>query len=360
MYILLFTKIRSQNTIYKLNLNQIGGFMRKAKIRLELGTEQARRVIYMYNKFLEGNSYSSAEMYDEVTRVFKVDLSLRTVQRDLRTLHEMVPNMEQVNVGRQVYWRLSKNALAPRYLSEVDASDMLSFHYLKGYLSEYSNSILGKEVDKLIKKIDHVVPGKAFLYDAKIPNYEFGVVNYKNYSSIFEEIIMSITEKKWLNISYIDRFDDEIHHHFAQFKGFFTYNGSLCFVAFVSRRHEFAIIPMESIIKTIPGQPYNEYVPDFDIHALFEDKFGITPGEKTEITVEFAKEVAEIWGNRTYSPNQKTTKFPDGVVQITFPITINKELIQWLMNFGGYIKVISPTEVIDLLKAELKKALEQY
>jgi hypothetical protein len=272
----------------------------------------------------------------------------------------MVPNMEQVNVGRQVYWRLSKNAIAPRYLNNVDPSDMLSFHYLKGYLSEYSNSILGKDVDKLVKKIDHTVPGKAFLYEAQNPNYEYGIVNYKNFSSIFEEIITAIAEKKWLNISYIDRFDDEMHHHFAMFKGFFSYNGSICFVGFVSRRHEFAIIPMENIVKTSPGQPYNEFVPDFDIHDMFKDKFGISLGKHTELTIQFAPAAAEIWGNRTFNPKQTTTKMHDGSIQITFSTTINKELIQWLMNFGAYVKVISPTEVLEMLKTELQKALEQY
>lgn len=334
--------------------------MRRAKPKADLGTEQARRVIYMYNKFLEGNSYSSSEMYDEVIRVFKVNLSLRTVQRDLRTLHEMVPNMEQVNVGRQVYWRLSKADLTPKYFEKVDPSDILSFHYLKGYLSEYKDSIIGKDVEKLIKKTDNLVPGKAFLVDALQPNYEMGILNYRNFSAILEDIITATIEKKWLNVSYTEIYSSDIHHHFVMFKGFFTYNNSLCFIGFVPRKHEYAVIPMENIIKTVPALPYNEYVPEFDLKKFFENRFGISKGELIVLTVKFAPEYQHIWGNRKYNPTQQVKTYEDGSVEITFNAVFNKELIMWLMRFGSAVKVLSPKIVIDTLKQEYEASLKQY
>lgn len=334
--------------------------MRRAKPKADLGTEQARRVIYMYNKFLEGNSYSSSEMYDEVIKVFKVNLSLRTVQRDLRTLHEMVPNMEQVNVGRQVYWRLSKADLIPQYFNQVDASDLIRFHYLKGYLNQYKDTLVGKEVEKLIKKADSMVPGDAFLWDAMYPNHELGVVNYKNYSAIVEDIITAIIEKKWLNVSYNDPFETEIHHHFVMFKGFFTYNNSLCFIGYIPRKHDFAVIPLENIIKTVPAIPYNEFVPEFNVRKFFENRFGISKGELIVLTIQFAPEYQRIWGNRIYNPNQQVKTNEDGSVEITFNAVFNKELLLWLLKFGSAVKVISPNEVIEALKKEYQKALSQY
>ncbi len=334
--------------------------MRRAKPKADLGTEQARRVIYMYNKFLEGNSYSSSEMYDEVIRVFKVNLSLRTVQRDLRTLHEMIPNMEQVNVGRQVYWRLIKEDLAPKYLENIDASDIISLHYLKGYLSQFKQSLVGKDAEKMIKKADAFAPGKVFLPTATNPNYENGRLNYKNFSAIFEDIVNATIEQKWLNVSYNILFDSEIHHHFVMFKGFFNYNNSLCFIGYIPRRHKYAIIPMENIIKTVPALPYNEFVPDFDLRAFFENRFGINDGELVVLTVKFAPEYQRVWGHRTWHPNQITKTNEDGSVEITFNVIFNKELLIWLMKFGPAVKVLSPQIIVDALKQEYQAALNQY
>lgn len=334
--------------------------MRRAKPKTDLGTEQARRVIYMYNKFLEGNSYSSAEMYDEILKVFKVNLSLRTVQRDLRTLHEMAANMEQVNVGRQVYWRLAKTSLTPKYLIGSDASDLLNFYNLKSVLRQYLNSSMGKEVEKLVKKLENVAPGEAYLEDAKQWINEQGTVNYKNFSSVFEEIVTATIEKKWLNITFTELYSTEVHHQFAMFKGFFSFRGSIFFIAFVPRKHDYIAIPLENISKTAPAQPYNEFVPEFNPKIYFENRFGTTDGELIVLMLKFEGDNAKIYGSRQWHPKQVVTTDPDGSVTIRFNIKLNKELISWLLSLGSAVTIISPNEVVDLVKEEYKKALELY
>jgi predicted DNA-binding transcriptional regulator YafY len=334
--------------------------MRRAKPKTDLGTEQARRVIYMYNKFLDGNSYSSAEMYDEIIKVFKVNLSLRTVQRDLRTLHEMVPNMEQINVGRQVYWRLTKETLKPLYLSELEGSDILKFHYIKALLNSLEDSPVSKEADKLIKKIDHIAPGEAYLKEALSSINEWGKVDYKNYSSIFEEIITSIIEKKWLNITYSELFETEIRHQFAMFKGFFTYKNSIFFIAFVPRKHTYVAIPLENITKTTVALPYNEFVPEFNAKEFFENRIGLSNGELIVANILFKGEYAKVFASRQFHPKQVVTTHDDGNVELKFNVIFNFELVNWLVGFGPNVKVLGPQELIDEVKKQHQEALNQY
>jgi predicted DNA-binding transcriptional regulator YafY len=314
----------------------------------------------MYNKFLDGNSYSSAEMYDEILKVFKVNLSLRTVQRDLRTLHEMAPNMEQINVGRQVYWRLSKNALNPKYMKDVDSSDFYNFYFMKSFLKQYVTSSFGKEAEKLIKRLENIAPGNAFLEDARQWINEHGTVNYKNYSNVFEEIVEGIIEKKWLNVTYTELYSSEIHHQFAMFKGFFAFRGSIFLIAFVPRKHGYLTIPLENIGKTAPAQPYNEYVPEFNSKVFFENRFGISDGELIVLILKFEGEDAKVYGTRQWHPKQVVTTDPDGSVTIRFNVILNRELISWLLGMGNVCKVLSPVEVIDRIKEESRRTLALY
>lgn len=334
--------------------------MRRAKPKTELGTEQARRVIYMYNKFLEGNSYSSAEMYDEIMKVFKVNLSLRTVQRDLRTLHEMAPNMEQINVGRQVYWRLSKNSLSPKYMKDIDSSDYFNFYFMKSFLKPYTLTPFGKEADKLIKKLEQVAPGNAYIEDARQWINEHGTVNYKNYSNIFEELVLAIIEKKWLNITYNELYSTEVHHQFAMFKGFFSFRGSIFLMAFIPRKHGFVAIPLENITKTAPAQPYNEFVPEFNPKIYFENRFGTTDGDLIVLILKFEGDNAKLYGTRQWHPKQVLTTDSDGSVTIRFNVIFNRELINWLLSMGSVCKILAPTEVIETVKNECKKTLLLY
>jgi predicted DNA-binding transcriptional regulator YafY len=334
--------------------------MRRAKPRIDLGTEQARRVIYMYNKFLEGNSYSSAEMYDEIIKVFKVNLSLRTVQRDLRTLHDMASNMEQVNIGRQVYWRLAKTALTPKYLGEFDSGDLLNLHYLKAHLQLLENSPLEKEVEKLLKRIEHLAPGDAFIKESFSMINEWGQVDYKNYSSVFEELVNSIVDKKWVNITYSEMFETEIRHQFAMFKGFFTYHNSIFFVAFVPRKHSYVCIPLENISKVTPALPYNEYVPEFKPQEFFGNRIGVSNGELVVAELLFKGEFAKIFGYRKFNPKQITTTDEQGNVKISFNVILNTELINWILGFGSNVQVLAPLELIDKVKTEHQAALNRY
>ena len=334
--------------------------MRRAKPKLELGTEQARRVIYMYNKFLDGNSYSSAEMYDEISKVFQVNLSLRTVQRDLRTLHDMADGMEQINVGRQVYWRLAKSALNPAYLDVVDSSDIFKLHYIKHVLNQFKMSPFGKEVEKLNKRIEATAPGEVYLEEAKNWVNEWGKVDYRNYSNVFEEIVDAIVEKKWVNITYSEFGSNEIQHQFAMFKGFFAYHGSILFAAYVPRKYGYLALPLENISKTAPAKPYNEYVPEFNAEEFFDERFGINSGEIINLEIRFEDDYADFYGRRIWHPQQVVTTSSDGTIAVRFNVAFNDDLVSWLLSMNKYFKVIGPIKVVDALKEAAKKTIDKY
>ncbi|HOV91512.1 MAG TPA: WYL domain-containing protein [Candidatus Kapabacteria bacterium] len=331
--------------------------MRKPKPKSIIGTDQARRVIWMYNKFLEGNSYSSAEMYEEVKKTFKVDLSLRTVQRDLRILHEMVPNMEQVNVGRQVYWQLSKNALAPLYLSKIEANDKLGFYFLKAYLKQFKNSVISDDLQKLTKKIEKIAPGNLYIEESFNAIAEHGKFDYQNHNVLFEELVEAILNKQWLNIAYRDIFTLEVHHQFALFRGFFFFRGSIFFIAFVPRKHNDIAIPLENISTTIPAEPYNEYVPEFDAKSFFENRYGVSDGELIEVELKFLPEIAPIYASRQWHPKQEVLPQYDDSVIIKFPIIMNVEFVKWVMSIGKGLKILSPQVLIDMVKEQYQAFL---
>ncbi|OGU59590.1 MAG: hypothetical protein A2X64_04210 [Ignavibacteria bacterium GWF2_33_9] len=334
--------------------------MRRAKPKLELGTEQARRVIYMYNKFLDGNSYSSAEMYDEISKVFKVNLSLRTVQRDLRTLHDMADGMEQINVGRQVYWRLSKGVLNPAYLNEIDSSDIFKFHYLKTLVKQYVKTPIGKEADKFLKRLESHAPGEAFMEESKDWINEWGKVDYRNYSNVFEEIVTAIINKQWVNITYNEFGSDVVQHQFAMFKGFFTYHGSILFAAYVPRKYGYLALPLESITKSSIAKPYNEYVPEFDPKVFFEERFGIQKGEIVNLNLKFEGEYATFFGNRIWNSKQVVSYDSEGAIGIRFNVAFNQELVSWLLSMDNYMTVLGPQMVIDAMKEKSRNIIEKY
>lgn len=331
--------------------------MRKPKPKTIIGTDQARRVLWMYNKFLEGNSYSSAEMYEEILKNFKVDLSLRTVQRDLRILHEMVPNMEQVNVGRQVYWQLSKSALTPLYISNIEANDKMGFYFLKAYLRQFKNSVISDDLQKLTKKVEKIAPGNLYIEESFNAIAEHGKFDYHSHNILFEELIQSILNKQWLNITYRDIFTTEIHHQFALFRGFFFFRGSIFFIAYIPRKHGDVAIQLENIRNTIPAEPYNDYVPDFDAKSFFENRYGVSDGDLINVELKFLPEIAPLYASRQWHPKQEVFPQPDDSIIIKFPIIMNEEFIKWVMSIGNGLIILSPQILVDKVKEQYQAFL---
>ncbi len=331
--------------------------MRKPKPKTIIGTDQARRVIWMYNRFLEGNSYASAEMYEEIIKTFKVNISLRTVQRDLRILHEMIPNMEQVNVGRQVYWQLSKNALTPLYLSKIDANDKLGFYFLKAYLKQFKNSVISDELQKLSKKIEKIADGNLYIEESFNSIAEHGKYDYQKHNVFFEDLLQAIINKQWLNITYRDLFTTEIHHQFALFRGFFFFRGSILFIAFVPRKHGDLAIPLENISNSSPAEPYNDYVPEFNAKAFFENRYGVSDGPLINVELQFLPEIAPLYASRQWHPKQEVFPQSDDSVIIKFPIMMNAEFIKWVMSIGKGLKILSPQILIDQVKEQCEAVL---
>jgi hypothetical protein len=272
----------------------------------------------------------------------------------------MAPNMEQINVGRQVYWRLSKNSLSPKYMKDIDSSDFFNFYFMKSFLKSYITTPFGKEAEKMIKKLEQYAPGNAFLDEARQWINEHGTVNYKNFSNVFEELVSATIDKKWLNITYTELYSSEVHHQFAMFKGFFSFRGSIFFMSFVPRKHGFVAIPLENITKTAPAQPYNEYVPEFNARTYFENRFGTSEGDLIVLILKFEGENAKIYGARQWHPKQVVTTDPDGSVTIRFNIIFNHELVHWLIGMGSVCKILAPTEVIEKVKEECRNTLALY
>jgi predicted DNA-binding transcriptional regulator YafY len=332
--------------------------MRKPKPKTIIGTDQARRVIWMFNRFLEGNSYSSAKMYEEILKTFKVDLSLRTVQRDLRILHEMTPNMEQINVGRQVYWQLSKSALTPIYISKIEANDKLGFYFLKAYLQQFKDSVISDDLQKLTKKIDKIAQNDLYIKESFNAIAEHGKFDYHLHNILFEEILQAILSKQWLNITYLDIFTTEIHHQFALFRGFFFFRGSIFFIAFVPRKHGDVAIPLENIKNSIPAEPYNDFVPEFNAQTFFENRYGVSDGELIDVEMQFSPEIAPLYASRQWHPKQEVFPQQDDSVIIKFPIILNEEFVKWTMSIGKGLKILSPQVLIDKVKEQYQAFLD--
>lgn len=99
---------------------------------------------------------------------------------------------------------------------------------------------------------------------------------------------------------------------------------------------------------------------DFSIDKYLESAFGIIPGKKDEVVLFIKKEIADYIKKRSWHPSQQIEKQEDGSIILKMHVTINEELIKWILSYGEKIKVHKPERLKNIIKKEARKISALY
>jgi len=97
---------------------------------------------------------------------------------------------------------------------------------------------------------------------------------------------------------------------------------------------------------------------NFDPEALLKNAFGIISGPSVEVSAVFDSRAAPYIRERSWHPSQSLETLKNGAIRMKVELAISQELVQWLLGFGGNVRVEGPIELVDQLRAHHKRALE--
>lgn len=100
-------------------------------------------------------------------------------------------------------------------------------------------------------------------------------------------------------------------------------------------------------------------MPVQEIRALIDGKFGIfitdTGNPVVQVKLRFLPEIAQFAGSVIFHPEQQVEVLADGSLVVSFPSTINRELIGEVLRFVDQVEILAPDE----LHCEVRKILEK-
>ena len=101
---------------------------------------------------------------------------------------------------------------------------------------------------------------------------------------------------------------------------------------------------------------------DFDIKKHVDPNFGVWNNPTAPVKVEllFSKEISTYILERNWHEGQKMKQNKDGTVYLSFKSNQMQETLFWVLHFGSAVKVLSPPELADRVKAEARKIAKQY
>jgi predicted DNA-binding transcriptional regulator YafY len=135
--------------------------------------------------------------------------------------------------------------------------------------------------------------------------------------------------------------------------------GALYLVAYCHRRREvrlFAVDRIRSLMLT--DHPYQMPL-SFDLEAYVRDALVVMRGRAAPVELLFNKATAAWVKDRLWHPSQTLSRLKDGRMRMSLMVAQTRELVGWILSFGGGVRVISPSSLGAAVHAEARRILEQ-
>jgi proteasome accessory factor B len=83
-------------------------------------------------------------------------------------------------------------------------------------------------------------------------------------------------------------------------------------------------------------------------------------GPPTRVEIEFQPAVADYVRARTWHPSQQLRETANGGVGVTLDVCLDRALQSWILSFGPFARVLSPSALAKDIAAQFEEARAQY
>lgn len=291
-----------------------------------------------------------------------LDTTERTVYRDLAALGEAgFPLYKETSDGDH-RWRLTD--AHNRRGVPVALSEILALRAARGALSTLRESGLTLALQSLIHKLDTLLAPKMRAFardlDQVVVADPFGRVPPPPPPAIMGVIEVASTEKRTVTITYGDNKGRVTHRDVDPYR-LWLHRGCFYLVAWCHRRDDIRTFHTARIRRAVltdrTFEPKNDF--DFEQFALRPFRM-MTEGQRHEVHIRFAPEVATYVKERTWHPTETKRDRPDGGVDLRMTVDGLTELTSTILSFGTAARAMAPQELVDRVKGKLKGALAAY
>lgn len=78
------------------------------------------------------------------------------------------------------------------------------------------------------------------------------------------------------------------------------------------------------------------------------------------VVVEFSKEKAGLVEARVWHPDQELERLPNGRLRLHFTVSNLTPIVSWVLEWGPHARALAPTDLVDAVVEELRRAQAQY
>lgn len=273
---------------------------------------------------------------------FELNVTTRTVQRDLAVLESAGFPLESERRNGTVFWRFTKGfeSASPISLTREEA---MALHFCRGLLEPLKGTSVYEAFESVLGKIARVSSPRAAKPYADLKNAiavsTFGRKDFTRSRLAFETLLRAIFNRLSVRLCYRRPNDPKPAERIYDPYTLWLTNNGLYVVGHDHYSKELRTLALERIRSVQTTNQRFEVPEDFNFDRVRESAFQMVWGETQEVKIWFTSDQAAYIEERTWHPSQKIEKQADGGVIMTLHVADPYEVERWLFGFGDSARI---------------------
>jgi len=284
----------------------------------------------------------------------------RTVRRDLEALEAAGVPLVNERIDGRVRWRLMEGFRKLPALS-FSPTELMALVISRSLLQPLAGTEIKTALDSAMAKASRLLPPASMDYVQQIQSvFAVGIGPHKTYREhrqTIDRLTQAIAKKRTVQMRYYSASRLRTTRREVDPYRLWYASGGLYLVGYCHLRKEprmFAVERMRAV--TLTDHPYQMPL-GFDLEAFVQDSLTVMRGRPIEVELRFDKATAAWAKDRIWHPSQKLTQLKNNGMTMRLNVADSRELVGWILSFGGGVQVIKPEPLQKAVKDEARKLL---
>jgi predicted DNA-binding transcriptional regulator YafY len=289
----------------------------------------------------------------------------RTIWRDMQALQEVGFPLTSEKDRRRTRWML---LAAPfKGLAELGVSmvELSSLYMGRVMVAGLTGTPFGPALAALTKKIEKGLPPRMREFLDRLPalvEAKPGAVKKpgtRQHEQHVERLIQATAEQRVCAMRYFSASSNATKEYTIHPYRLVHAHGGMYVLAWVPTYAEIRTFAVLRIQKLVLQEQRFAIQAELSADA-FAHSLGVNRGTPEKIAVIFAPQIREYVRERNWHRSQKLQELPDGSLRMTLNVCADAALRTWILGFGAFVRVESPSWLAQEILDQLDEAREAY
>ena len=285
----------------------------------------------------------------------------RTLRRDLDAIESAGYPLLTERVDGRTRWKLLEGVRQAPAL-RFSPTELMALALSRRLIAPLEGTALHASLVSALSKASTALPPEGLALVQQLEGtFSVGLgphKRYKHHREIVERVTQAIAEKRRVQMRYDSASRGRVTRREVDPYRLWYASGGLYLIGHCHLRKEPRMFAVERIKSVTPTELPYQIPLHFDFDAFVEDSLTVMRGPRINVELEFDKATAAWAKDRVWHPSQELKRLQGGKLRITLSVADSRELVGWILSFGGGVKVLRPDALRRAVKEEAGRILE--